>query len=256
MLELGTGWFPIIPLGLYLCGAKRVWTIDIDPLLRPARIQRVLQYFCDLDRRDELRKLLPRLQAERMERVRSLLPRVGREAPGAFLAQIDIQVIVRDAQHTELHAGSIDLLFSSGVLEYIPRPVLQRILTESRRLASPRAVISHRLNLVDQFSYFDRSITAFNYLRYTARQWRWRNSPLINQNRLRISDYRQLLGEAGFEIVCEESISGAREELARVKLSPEFEHYAKEDLLVVHSFLTARVAASQQPAQQAGVAKP
>ena len=26
VLELGTGWWPIVPLGLYLCGASEIWT--------------------------------------------------------------------------------------------------------------------------------------------------------------------------------------------------------------------------------------
>src|SRR5438045_242194 len=33
VLELGTGWYPIVPIGLYLCGASEVWTYDIAPLL-------------------------------------------------------------------------------------------------------------------------------------------------------------------------------------------------------------------------------
>ena len=28
-LELGTGWFPVVPIGLFLCGASEVWTWDI-----------------------------------------------------------------------------------------------------------------------------------------------------------------------------------------------------------------------------------
>src|SRR4051812_37755278 len=33
VLELGTGWYPVIPLGLYLYGASDIWTFDIAPLL-------------------------------------------------------------------------------------------------------------------------------------------------------------------------------------------------------------------------------
>src|SRR5438270_9010803 len=32
--ELGTGWFPVVSIGLFLCGAREVWTWDIAPLLR------------------------------------------------------------------------------------------------------------------------------------------------------------------------------------------------------------------------------
>ena len=44
-----------------------------------------------------------------------------------------------------------------------------------------------------------------------------------------------------FELLREENISGSAEDLARVKLAPEFEHYTREDLLVLHSFLIARL---------------
>ena len=102
----------------------------------------------------------------------------------------------------------------------------------ARRAAAPEAVVSHRLNIADAFSYFDKSISPLNFLRYTSKQWRWLDSPLISQNRLRISDYRQLLKEAGFEIVREENTSGRPEDLDRIKLAPEFQHYRREDLLV------------------------
>src|SRR6185437_12882526 len=29
VLELGTGWYPTVPIALYLCGAAEIWTIDI-----------------------------------------------------------------------------------------------------------------------------------------------------------------------------------------------------------------------------------
>jgi hypothetical protein len=59
---------------------------------------------------------------------------------------------------------------------------------------------------------------------------------------LRISDYRKLLAETGFDLVREESTSGKKEDLERVTLAPEFRHYSREDLLVLHSFLTAKLA--------------
>jgi hypothetical protein len=100
--------------------------------------------------------------------------------------------------------------------------------------------MSHRLNLVDQYSYFDQSITAFNFLRFTEREWGWLDSPLTSQNRLRIGDYRNCFREAGFEIIREENVSGAAEDLARVKLASEFQQMSRADLLVLHSYIAAR----------------
>ena len=241
VLELGTGWFPTVPVGLYLCGAGNIWTIDIDPLLSPDRLRAMLQFYCDYESSGVLKKFLPHYLPARMEKIRALLAGCEGKSATESLAHLNITVIVADAQRTPLPDASIDLFFSNGVLEYVPRPVLQGILKEFTRLSSADAVMVHRLNLVDQFSYFDRSITPFNFLKYTTDEWRWRNSPLIWQNRLRISDYRELLTSAGFEIAEEDNASGKAEDLAAVPLAPEFRHYSQADLLVLHSFITAKL---------------
>jgi hypothetical protein len=240
-MELGTGWHPAISVALFLCGADEVWTIDIDPLLSSERLARLLEHFSDYESRGALKGFLPAVRPERMAQLRALLPNAPKTNPAATLAKLRIRVLVGDAQETRLPDGSVDFFVSNGVLEYIPRPVLRGILKNFRRMAAPGAVMSHRLNLADVFSYFDPSITPFNYLRYTEGQWRWRNSPLAWQNRLRICDYRELLAEAGFRITSEESQPGSAEELARVPLAPEFRHYREQDLLVLHSYITAVV---------------
>jgi hypothetical protein len=240
VFELGTGWLPIIPIGLYLCGAREIWTIDLEPLLRPAAVKQVIDFYIECGADGTLENYLPGFRRDRAETLNSVSADALVEAPAKLLARLNMHVLVLDAQKTPIPPGAVDFFLSSGVLEYIPRPVLQGILAESRRTAAPGAVMSHRLNLVDQYSYFDASITPFNFLRYTEKQWQWRNSPLIWQNRLRISDYRALVAEAGFELVREESTSGSAEELAKVKLAPQFGNYTREDLLVLHSFLTAK----------------
>jgi len=156
----------------------------------------------------------------------------------AAFERLDIHYMVRDAQSTGLPDGSIDFIFSNSVLEYIPPPILRGLLAEFRRLSSPHA-ISHRIVMMDQFAHFDRGITQFNFLRFTDRQWRWFESPLTRHTRLRLSDYRQLFQERGFEILSEENILGPADILARVPLAPRFRHYPRVDLLVLESFLAA-----------------
>src|SRR5687768_18577204 len=38
VVELGTGWFPVVPLGLFLCGAGEVRSYDLTSLLREENI--------------------------------------------------------------------------------------------------------------------------------------------------------------------------------------------------------------------------
>jgi len=245
-VELGTGWFPTLATGLYLCGAGPIWTFDIESLMRPARIQRMLELLFEYDDQQKLKKFLPALRAERLSKLREAAKFAGQESPRDFLARFDIHVMVQDARKTGLRDGSIDLFCSTGVLEYIPRLILEGIFSEFCRIASPRAVMSHYVSMIDQFSYYDRSITQFNYLKYTSRQWRYLESPLTWQNRMRIPDYRELFAQTGFEMIKETNTTGPMEELRRIRLAPEFGKYKREDLLVVTSFLAGR------PAKKAG----
>ncbi len=239
-MEIGTGWYPVVPIGLFLCGATRIDTFDISPLLHPDRLRRVLEELVALGKNGALRQQLPRFKQDRMERLEALVPTAGSRKPEALLGEMNIHSHVRGAQDTQLPAASVDLFTSTGVLEYIPRPVLRAILAECRRIGTRNATQSHYLNLVDQFWYFDRSITPINFLRYTDRQWKYFNSPLTWQNRLRICDYRALLEEAGYRIVAEANESAPKSDLERIQLAPEFRHYREEDLLVTISWLVAQ----------------
>ncbi len=240
VLELGTGWYPTIAMGLYLCGADNIWMVDIDPLIRTPQLKRMMELFCEFLTNGKLRKHLPRLREDRATRLSELASFVEKEPPAAFLARFGGKVLVRDAQGTGLPGGSIDLFFSTGVLEYIPRPVIGGIFKEFLRVSTPQAIMSHWISLTDQFSYFDRSIGPYNYLRYTSRQWRYLNSPLIWQNRLRISEYRKAFVEAGYQIVHEEDARGSIEEFKKIRIAPEFEQYTLEDNLVLSSWVVAK----------------
>src|SRR5262249_52045388 len=148
-----------------------------------------MERFYEEERNGSLAKLLPRLKPDRMAALRELSPREW-NSPTEALGRLKIHVRVRDAAETELGPGTIDLFVSTGVLEYIPRPALSAILREFKRVGVANAIHSHYLNLIDEYSYFDRSITAYNFLQYSTRQWRRLDSKMASQNRMRISDYR------------------------------------------------------------------
>lgn len=245
-LELGTGWFPIIPIGLYLCGAREIWTVDIDPYLREDRMKMMLDFFGDYTRTGKLAEYLPTVRQDRIEKLMAILPEAADTRPNIWLEKLNIHVLVQDAQKLPLPDKSVDWIFSSGVLEYIPEPILKNIMTEFRRAAKPGGIMTHRLNLVDQYSYFDKKITTLNFLRYTDAQWRWFNSPLIWQSRLRVTDYQRLYREAGFDVVSEDNQSAHVEQLERIQLAPRFQQYSAKDLLVIHSFMVGRLSNSAQ----------
>ena len=241
VLEVGTGWLPIIPVGLWLCGARELWTFDIDPLVKTERLLGILRYYSDVAKAGTLSTLLPEVRQDRIQKLNAVLSSARAEqAPATVLEQLNIHYLVQGAQQTSLADGTIDYFVSSGVLEYVPRVFLPQVLREFYRVGVSGAAMSHRLNLVDQYSYFDSNITAFNFLKFTEQKWAWLDSPLMSQNRLRMDAYRTLLRDTGFELLKEENVSGTEEDLAKVELAPEFRQISRADLLVIHSFITAR----------------
>jgi len=239
-LDVGTGWFPVVPIALYLCGASEIWTFDIAPLLRSPRLRLLLCYFNEYDQRGVLQNFLPWVEPDRMSQLRTALEGSDNESPEALLSKLNIHALVRDAQNTGLKPGSIDLFVSTTVLEYIPTGALEGLFAEFRRLASPNATMSHYIDLYDQFSAFDHSITPINFLRYSTNCWKWLRSPLIPLNRLRISDYRALHASAGFAIFKEANTSASAQALREVPLAAEFQRYSAADLLVLTSWLVSK----------------
>jgi methyltransferase family protein len=240
VLEIGTGYYPIAPLALFLCGASEVWTFDIAPLVNRERVKRALVQFSESELEGRLKALLPRLIPERMKVLHQALAQAGPEPARQLLERFNIHARVADAEHSGLGPQSIDLVFSSGVLDYIPAQKLAALFRGFRRLLSSESVMSHRFGLQDQSADFDRSLTRLNFLQYSSRTWNLLASPLIWQNRLRVSDYRALITAAGFRIVQEINTSGPAEDLEKIRLAPEFRKYSKEDLLVATSWLVAQ----------------
>jgi hypothetical protein len=240
--ELGTGWFPVVPAGLFLCGATRIWSFDIASFVSRQRLKQMFSMFQEYERQGKLQKFLPRLLPERFERFKDIARSVESLETKKALEQLDIHFEVRDAQNTGLKDGSIDFFVSTGVLEYIPRNILENILKEFRRVGSAEAVQSHYLNLVDQYSYFDQSITPFNFLKFSEERWKLYNSPITWLNRMRISDYRELFGSLGFEITKEVNTCGSAADLHKIRLAPEFQKHSEADLLVLTTWLTAKPA--------------
>lgn len=238
--ELGTGWHPVVPIGLFLCGASQVWTWDIAQHLSLERIRFVLNSFLRLDAAGELERHLPNLQPERLDELHKVAADRSAIAPAQLLERLAIRYRVGDATNSGLPSSSVDLVTSYGVLEYLPAEALVPLLNEFLRIGEKDAVLSHLIILDDQYAYFDPHITPLNFLKFSDRTWRWLNSPIIPLNRLRVTDYRRALNEAGFRIIEETMVDRCDPSvLAKIRLAPRFRCYPEEDLLVLRAWLAA-----------------
>lgn len=243
VLELGTGRFPIIPLFLFLAGAARVVTIDRVSLLSRDVIRRTSRLLADY----ALAGHLPQASPGRLRELQQVLVD-GLSSPGEVLRRLGIEAVIADAGRSPWPAQSFDLLISNNTLEHIAREELAAIFREFRRLARRGAVMSHYIDMRDHYAEYDPSITVFNYLRYSSRTWRWFNNSLQYQNRLRVSDYRQLLTVTGWRVLLEDNCSGHRAELRNTPVAEEFCRYPEEELLVCASWTVAEAVAETEAA--------
>jgi hypothetical protein len=242
VFELGTGWYPIIPIGMYLCGASRIWTLDIRPFLTTQRVHISLQRFCESAEQRSLACMLPWVDEARLRCIKELEQQADGLPLEEMLKEMEIYRMVGDARKVKLPPNSIDLFFSNSVLQHIREDILEGIFTEFRRLAAGRAVMSHYIYLGDPFFGFDPTITIFNFLRFSGPVWKLIDNPLKPHSRLLVPDYRRIHGDTGWGIQAEENISESLEELRKVPLAKDFQGYSEQDLLVVRSWLTSSCA--------------
>ena len=238
-LELGTGWYPIVPIALALSGVERIVSIDIDPLTDGDRAHVALDLFATYLEGDRLAEILPGVQPARARRLLAECRELRGGDARAMLAPLGIELEVTDARRTGLAPGSIDLFVSNNTLEHIPPDTLRALMTELRRLAAPGAVMDHFIDMRDHYSGFDRSLSRLNYLRYPERVWRLFNNRLHYQNRLRVSDYRALVEAAGFTIVAERPTRGKPHEFDDLAIARRYRDTPRRDLFTLFVWLTA-----------------
>ena len=196
VLEVGTGRSVMLPIGLWLLGAQRVYTYDLNTYLRE---ELVLE---DIDalRRAPGRVLgLLRGNEEMHKRLRSLQVASSLESV-LDLAAIEY-VSPGDARRTELPDRSIDLHVSRSVLEHIPSSQLADILVEASRLLKDNGLAIHLVDFSDHFSHSDASISAINFLRFSEHEWRKiAGNRFMYHNRLRCDDLVELMTSAGLSM--------------------------------------------------------
>jgi len=141
VVEIGTGWFPIIPIGLYLCGAGEILTCDIVRLVQPDTFAKVVEYFCLFDQTGELDKILPEARRDRISELTRLARSPVNASPIEFLKRLNIQALLGNVCHLPLDRESVDLVFSHGVLEHFAPPLMAQ--ANDRVSQSLRTVVGH-----------------------------------------------------------------------------------------------------------------
>jgi SAM-dependent methyltransferase len=222
--EFGAGWNLTVPLAFFAAGVERQVLVDIASLVKPDLVNHTIRQF---------QRITTGVDAGMAPT--APLPS-GRQFVPALASAYGIEYRAPcDARRTGLASASVDCVTSTFTLEHIPEADIAAILRECTRILRPGGLVSFMTDYQDHYSYFDRSITRYNYLRFSDREWRRFNPPLHYQNRLRHSDYVGLFQAAGLEVLeenCHRANSGHLAELQSVPLADRFHRYDYEDLAV------------------------
>jgi SAM-dependent methyltransferase len=142
-LEIGTGWLPVAPMFYWLLGLRCCYAFDIDRLLSSRLTVAAAAQLIEIieqpvrapgDWRADLR-------SDRVEALRQLVRRGANHQEILVTCAIDYHAPA-DAAATGLPIGTVDVVFSSTVLEHVPTEDIGRLFREAYRILRPGAVMA------------------------------------------------------------------------------------------------------------------
>ena len=228
MVEIGTGWFPVFPLCFALAGARACHTYDLNRHLSATLTRRAIERIGL-----HLRRIADVSNARVVDVERRYAALRDMSGINEALQSLGVHYHApADASATELPPSSVDVVFSNSVLEHVTPGALRAIFAESRRILKTGGLAIHSANCGDHYAYFDHSITAINYLRYSAREWRFWDNAMLYQNRLRPVDFLNIAAKEQLEIVLSRYTPKPKlmALLPSMPIAPEFSRYAPEEL--------------------------
>lgn len=226
VLEIGTGWLPIIPLLFRLAGAQRLILTDVERLMDQQTIAKA-------------RALL----RANMSAISAVLQRSEADLTATLEADFPLEYLVPWDSRSQPSA-SADIVFSRAVLEHVPPAVLERLVTELGRILRPGGVMCHAIDNSDHWEHQDKSLSRVDFLRYED-GWFWRLACFgtqAYQNRLRHSDYLRLFAAHGWTAIVADGVPDERclRDLETLPLASGFRDRDHQDLAILTSYFVLR----------------
>ena len=200
VFELGTGYRLNVPIALWLMGAEKIYTVDLNPYLKWELIVKDLRTLSD--KRSAVSDLLGQehLDQSRWTMFIENVDELDSLEKVLLFFNIEFKAPA-NAEKLEIEESSIDIHLSNDVLEHIPPDTIASILFEAKRMLRPGGVCVHMVDFTDHFSHSDKSISAINFLRFSDEEWeKIAGNRFMYMNRLRVDDIKALFAHVGFSL--------------------------------------------------------
>lgn len=241
ILELGTGWYPIIPIAFYLTNCGRTTSVDIQNWLKKEGLIATIAKMREWDEAGRLRAYLPGLLEERWTQLLAIATNAANYDREAINEIIGLTPLLQDARKLPFADGHFDFICSNNTFEHVHAEVLTGILAEFKRILKPGGLMSHFIDLSDHFAHFDHGINIYNFLRFSRKQWKLIDNNIQPQNRLRWKDYEAMYRQLNIPITEVEVRAGDLDLLAAVDVHPEYADYRAEELAISHGYVVSLV---------------
>lgn len=240
VLELGTGWYPIIPISLFLCGYENIITVDSQNWLNKETLKISIDRFLKLNKKGTLKTFLPFIKEEKIHELSLLSNSLNNTTLENSLKKLSIEYKIGDINHMNIQEKSVNYICSNNTFEHIDKENLKNILLLFKKLITNKGIMSHFIDMSDHFAHYDKTITIYNFLKYSNSLWKTIDNSIQPQNRMRFIDFKQMYKEINIGIDIEDYRKGNIEEVKNIKLDSHFKQYSFEDLAISHTYLITK----------------
>lgn len=233
-LELGTGWYPVVPVSFFLVGTEQIYSVDISFLTSRERLKTTIEKFIQIQEAGMLKSYLP-YREERYARLIQILKDYKTLPLQDILRQLNLTYLIEDARNISLPDSSIDMVHSNNTFEHIYPEVLIPILKDFRRVVhKEKGVMSHAIDMSDHFAHFDKSINIYNFLQFSDSKWKWIDNNIQPQSRLRFDDYVRIYRKLDIPITEETHRQGFPDKLKSIKLNEKYKSQPLDHIAISH----------------------
>ena len=246
VLELGTGWHGVDILVFFLLGAVKIYTVDHQKHLNYPTFRFVAR---EILKEIQVMKKVGSVEfsEERIE----LLGRALAKSKDLYklLNSLNIHYLIARSCNTyvlRIPLGNIGFFYTSSTLQRIPERHLRRNLKHiGTNLMQEGAVFYHETDQKDinSMTHIDGDLWGFDYLKYNSFFFNFVLCCRFNsQNRLRESDFLQILKESHMQADYVESVIHKSDfkRLKTVPLSKQFRDKKPEDIIIRQSKIIGR----------------
>jgi hypothetical protein len=209
-VELGSGWLPILPYLLLTKGnAKRVDTYDVNEHYNATKIEKLNPHF------------------------KALFEQKGMRPEGKY----NLPASVRYFPKTPIEEGvldEVDVVISRFVLEHVPPDILKNLHKTFHEQLPVGGCVLHLISPSDHRAYGDTSLSLYDFLKYSEKEWEAIQTKFDYHNRLRLPQYLDIFKEY-FEVIHVEfnackTPSESYNKFKKLEIHEDYRGYTEEEL--------------------------